>query len=152
MTELQSGLISLPEEKLLPIIRETLGCGGKFVLTVTGNSMAPTLHHLKDKVELVSPLVRPAARGEIVLFQRLTGECILHRVMERKDHRLRINGDAQTWTEVIHAGQVLGVVSRFQRNGRWYDCDRIAYRAYVALWRMLRPFRPMLFRLKGLFG
>lgn len=146
----QDGLICMPGETLLPIIRETLSCGGKFVLTVTGSSMAPTLHHKKDRVELVSPEVRRPKKGEIVLFQRLTGECVLHRVLEEKDGLLHINGDAQRWTEWIHHQQIVGVVSRICRNGCWRSCDERSYRGYVALWRMTKPLRPTLIRLRNL--
>lgn len=140
------GLISLPTEKLLPILTEAINCGGRFVLTVTGNSMTPTLHHLKDRVELVSVTQRPIAKGEIVLFRRSTGECILHRVVAIEGQLLLVNGDAQTWVEWVSSARVLGVVSRIQRGGKWIRCDGKRYRAYVALWRLIIPLRPYVFK------
>lgn len=140
------GLISLPAEKLLPILTEAINCGGRFVLTVTGNSMTPTLHHLKDRVELISVDQRPIAKGEIILFRRITGECILHRVLREENKLLLVNGDAQTWVEWVSPKQVLAVVSRIQRNGKWVNCDGKRYRAYVALWRRINPLRPYVFK------
>ena len=140
------GLVSLPAEKLLPILTEAVNCGGRFVITVTGNSMTPTLHHLKDRVELVSVDQRPVRKGEIILFQRATGECILHRVLREENQLYRVNGDAQTWVEWVSPKRVLAVVSRVQRGGKWISCDGKRYRAYVWLWSRIIPFRPYVFK------
>lgn len=141
------GITALPAEKLLPIIKETLNCGGRFVLTVTGNSMTPTLHHLKDKVELVSVQERPIKKGEIILFQRRSGDCILHRVLRVEEKFLVVNGDAQNWVESVSPGRILGVVSRIKRGDRWVGCDGRRYKAYVTLWRLSMPLRPMIFKI-----
>ena len=145
------GLISLPAEKLLPILTAAVNCGGRFVLTVTGNSMTPTLHHLKDRVELVSVDQRPVRKGEIILFRRATGECILHRVLREENQLYRVNGDAQTWVEWVSPKRVLAVVSRVQRNGKWISCDGKRYRVYVWLWSRIIPLRPCVFKVIRLF-
>ena len=118
---------------------------------MTGNSMAPTLHHLADKVELVSPEVRAVKRGEIILFQRGTGECILRRVLRMDENKIVVNGDAQTWTETVLPCQVVGVVSRILRKDTWHSCNSLYYRTLVAIWRVLRPLRPTFFCVWGWF-
>lgn len=136
----------LPEHQLLELIRTSLAVSGRFVLTVTGNSMAPTLHHLRDQVELLPPEVRPPKPGEIVLFHRSCGGCILHRILRRKKGLFLINGDAQGWTEQIRPDQVIAVVGRFCRSGKWISCDAPRYRVYQTLWQMLYPWRAFISR------
>ena len=151
-SEKPDSLRTLPPETLVPILQETLEQGSSFVLVVTGSSMLPTLCSRVDKVELVSPRVRPVRKGEIVFFRRSTGEYILHRVLRKEQDSLCINGDAQVWTENILSQQVIGVVNRFTRKGRWISCNSWGYRVYVAAWRLVKPLRPAIFRLRGLFG
>lgn len=140
----------LPEQQLLALIETSLELSGRFVLTVTGSSMAPTLHHLRDRVELLPPSVRPPKPGEIVLFRRARGGCILHRILRRENSGFRVNGDAQSWTEQIHPEQVIAVVSRICRNGKWIDCDAPLYQLWQSLWRLLLPCRSLLFRFRRL--
>lgn len=137
----------LPEQQLLELIHASLELSGRFILTVTGCSMAPTLHHLHDRVELLPPGVRPPKPGEIVLFRRAGGGCILHRILRREKDGFRVNGDAQNWTEWIRTEQVIAVVGRICRNGRWICCDAPWYRCYQALWRGLLPCRGVLGRI-----
>lgn len=47
-------LMTANDDLVLTLIEETLNLHSPFVLLVTGYSMSPILHHLKDKVELVS--------------------------------------------------------------------------------------------------
>lgn len=131
-------------EELLEMMRQAFLAGDGFTLTVTGYSMSPTLKHLRDQVYLVSPSRRKIQRGEIVFFRRKDGACILHRILQEKDGRLVINGDAQLWTEEIERDQVLAVAEGINRNGKYISCSSPVYRAYVVLWRMLKPARGFL--------
>ena len=53
--------------------------GGVMEMPVFGSSMAPFLIHGRDAVRLVK-CTHPPKRGEIVLFRRLDGHYVLHRV------------------------------------------------------------------------
>lgn len=144
-------LVALPKEELVPLVKETLCDGFPFILTVTGHSMCPTLNHSGDKVELVNKHIRPVKKGEIVFFERENGDCILHRVIKRNGDELTINGDAQLWTEKVDVSQVLGVVSRLNRNGKWISCDSVFYRIYSNVWIVLKPVRRVIIKIKRLF-
>lgn len=144
-------LLALPKENLVSLIKETLNSGSPFILTVTGCSMRPTLKSQGDKVELVSTDIRPVKKGEIVFFQRENGDCILHRVIKKKGDLLTINGDAQAWTETVDISRVIGVVSRFNRNGKWIDCDNPIYCIYSKFWIISKPLRRVIIRIKSLF-
>lgn len=127
-------------------ITEALAQGGSFLLTVTGNSMRPTLVPGRDQVCLCAPV--NLKKGDIIFFRRPTGEYILHRIIRLCPEEITVNGDSQTWTERVLPGQVIGVVSRVLRNGKWVDTQSAAARAYSLLWPKTRSLRPGLIRLK----
>lgn len=128
------------ENAVLPAIR----AGGSFVLTVTGYSMSPTLHP-GDPVLLSS--AENIRAGDILLFQRLSGEFILHRCLRVRGDRLTMNGDAQGWTEEISKAQVRAKAVKRCRSGKWGNFNPL----WAALWRYARPFRPAILRLKNPF-
>lgn len=128
---------------------EALAQGGSFVLTVTGSSMRPTLVPGRDQVCLTAP--GKIRVGDIVFFRRSTGEYILHRVLRQKGDRYTVNGDSQAWTEEVPADAVIGVVSRIRRDGKWLDTGALFAKTYSALWRLTRPVRPALIRIKSNF-
>lgn len=123
-------VIALSSAELIPIIKETLFGSLPFVLSVTGNSMRPTLRNSGDKVELLSQKHRGVKKGELVFFERENGGCILHRVLKINGDTLLVNGDAQPWTETVKMSQVIGVVNRLCRKGKWISCDSFLYRVY----------------------
>ena len=126
----KESVIALSSAELIPIIKETLFSSLPFVLSVTGNSMRPTLRNSGDKVELLSKKQRAVKKGEIVFFERENGGCILHRVLKINGDTLLVNGDAQPWTETVKMSQVIGVVNRLCRKGKWISCDSFLYRVY----------------------
>lgn len=137
--------------QLAPMIQQVVESGGAFPLVVTGHSMTPTMKPQRDKVFLVSPKTRQPKKKEIVLFRREDGTYVLHRIIGGdKAGRLRINGDAQNWTEWITPEQIIAVVEAVERNGKKFSCDSAKYRCYVWFWGFSRPFRPFLFRVNRL--
>ncbi len=139
-------------EELLPHLFAYQQEGIPFPLTVTGLSMVPFLHHLQDRVLLVSPEQRKPRRGEILLCRRPDGSLVLHRCLKKyKDGSFLLNGDNQQWRERQSAGTLLAVVDRFYRRGKPVDCDRLGYRLLASVWMCCRPIRPLLFRAVALF-
>lgn len=134
-------------EELLPHLFAHQQEGIPFTLTVTGLSMVPFLHHLQDRVLLVSPEQRKPRRGEILLCRRPDGSLVLHRCLKKyKDGSFLLNGDSQQWCERQSADTLLAVVDRFYRRGKPVDCDQLGYRLLASGWMCCRPIRPLLFR------
>ncbi len=136
----------LTSKELMPGLLQALEEGGQFLLTVTGDSMRPTLRPERDAVALAAP--KAYRRGDIVLFRRDSGEYILHRIVGVRGDRLTMNGDAQTWTEEIAGKQVIAVVRQICRDGRRYNCQGVFGRLYGRGAAALRPARRWLFRLR----
>ncbi len=140
-----------PGAQAVPRIRQILSAGGSCFLTVTGNSMAPFLHHERDAVVLAAPEERHFARGQILFFERRGGGYILHRVRRvLRDGSLVMNGDAQAWVERIRRDQVVAAVVAVRRkDGSLVDCGSLRWRLRSAMWYPTRPLRPLLFRLRA---
>lgn len=143
---MESMHITVDAGKMGQVISQILSEGGSFVLTVTGNSMRPTLVPQRDQVCLTAP--GKLRKGDIIFFRRHSGEYVLHRVLRIDSKGLTVNGDSQTWTETVQPPQVIGVVSRICRGGKWQDTDSLPARLHGLLWPATRTVRPGLIRLK----
>ncbi|MBE6923733.1 MAG: hypothetical protein E7466_00635 [Ruminococcaceae bacterium] len=118
-------------------------------IPVAGGSMTPFLVH-GDTVYLSAP-DSPLKRGDVVLYQRLGGRYILHRIKKvRKDGSLIIVGDAQRELELLPSqtlvrARVIGAMHKGKpcRPGsfRWWF--------YRRPWLWLLPLRHRLMWLKG---
>lgn len=120
----------LPSEVLLEEYRELLESREieALPLVISGNSMSPFLVHGRDVVWL-SKLERPAKKGDVLLYQRDSGEYVLHRVLKADESGYTMLGDAQTEPEPgIRPDQIIAVVSFAKRKGKkqapgsfWWD-------------------------------
>ena len=139
------------KEKLSELISETIKYeNGVFYLTVTGTSMTPTLYSDSSFVALVSVERKPVRKYDIVLFKRDNGDIVLHRVIKiLSDGQLLINGDSQVWTETVKAENIIAVVKSYNKNNRTVKCSGIRFFCKSAVWCLLRPFRPKIFRLSA---
>jgi len=125
---------------ILPVIKEVLNSGKGFVLTVTGQSMRPTLRNLKDKVEL-SSVTSLLSKGDLLFFERENGAVVLHRVVKVCDNGYVVSGDSQSYTENVSKDRAIAVVTRVCRNGRWIDCSSLSYRITDYFIRITKPLR-----------
>lgn len=82
----------LPTEEYFARVRQSLSEKGQAYVRVTGMSMWPLLHHLRDGVILIPP--HEIRRGDIVLFARESGRYALHRVIEKKGEIFTMAGDS----------------------------------------------------------
>lgn len=129
------------------LIEETVGSGGTMPIVVTGNSMRPFLKDGEHTVWLERCTDSDFKRGRILLFRRINGKIVLHRVRKvRPDGVLVMNGDAQNWCENIEKNQVLAVVTHIEANGKKIPCKSLFYRMRTEIWQLLMPVRPFIFR------
>ena len=137
---------------LHPLITEQLEKGGEIILTITGNSMAPMLHHRKDKVLIIKPTNKKLKKHDIPLFKRPDGKFILHRIIEVHNFSYTLMGDNQAFKEYhVDHSQIIGVVKGFWRNDKYISCDNLLYVTYCKLWYLMYPFRWIYIKGKSLF-
>lgn len=126
----------------LSAVIESLPEGTEFPLVVTGHSMEPFFINRQTIVYLLKDSTYEPRVGDVVFFCRLDGAFVLHRVRTiRPDGKLVINGDAQTWTEVIAPEQIVAHVTHYRRRekGRDRRMDSAGCRFWKTIWRPLKP-------------
>ena len=107
----------IPTETYFELIRQSLSDNGQAYVRVTGSSMMPLLHHLRDGVILVPP--KRIKLGDIVLFDRKNGRYALHRVIFKGKNGFVMAGDHQWHLERnLPYSQILGVADAIERNGK----------------------------------
>ena len=142
---------TLGTDEIVNIMKGIIEAGGECKLTVTGNSMFPTLKHKSDSVILMSPSKRKVKKGEIVFIQRDSKEYILHRVYKTYDDYFIMNGDNQEWCEKVRFDQVIAVVKKIVRKDKEISCDNTIYKSYVFVWRSLRAYRKKIYKTYSFF-
>lgn len=137
-------LTFLPPDDLFAAVCQMLRDGYDAEFTVTGNSMWPFLAHGRDCVTLRGVGTAPLKKGDIVLVCTEQGY-LLHRITRQKNGMVQTTGDRNCRRDgFVPAGNVLGRVVRFTRNGRQISCGNVFYRLCSRLWQGLFPIRPFL--------
>lgn len=102
------------------------------LLQTKGISMEPLLHNCKSTVVIKSVPER-LKKYDVVLFRRITGEYVLHRVRKVRDKDYLICGDNGLYKESVKREQIIGIMTGFypDESERYISCvDRI-YRRYL---------------------
>ena len=136
--------LELPNDQLLPLVREYVAKGEKVVISVKGYSMRPFLEHLRDRVQL-APWTSLAV-GDAVLAEIAPGHFVLHRIIAIDGDRLTLMGDGNIrGTESCTTADVCGVVTEYLRpNGHVLQASDPALKRNIQLWRRLLPIRRLL--------
>lgn len=118
-------------------------------IPVAGGSMVPFLHH-GDTVCL-NLLDSPPKRGDVVLYRRLNGRYILHRICRvRRDGSFIMVGDAQQDLEVLPSReQICARVTCARHQGKLCRPGQLRWWFYRHVWLWLRPVRHRLMGLRG---
>lgn len=142
--------VTIPMEELAKILRLQLE-NGRAELTVTGSSMYPMLHHRRDTVTLEKP-DRPLKKGDVILYQRPSGQYVLHRIVGLREAGFWCCGDNQWEKEAVEESQVLALVCRFRRLGKEHSTEDPGYQRSVRLWIAMMPIRKPVIAARRLAG
>lgn len=122
-------------DDLMPLITAKLGTEGIVRILSMGNSMYPLFSHKRDQVFLEQIDISNLKKYDMILYQRDSGQYVLHRIVGIGEKGFILRGDAQTVNEYpIREDQVIAKVSGFVRKGREHSCDEALYRLYVLVW------------------
>lgn len=119
---------------------------GYFVYTNMGFSMLPLLRQKKDIIEIRKKEPGRCNQYDVVLYKR--GEkFILHRIVKVLPDGYLISGDnCRVIERDIKDKDILGVMTRVNRNGKDITPDNKLYKLYVLLW--CKPYHLRIFYLK----
>lgn len=123
---------------------------GKTVISQTyGDSMEPLLYN-ESTLVVVKPVTDTLKNGELPLYQRPTGQFVMHRIIKQDSDNYYTRGDNRTGLEKVPREWVLGYVTEITRKGRNIRTIDKSYRFYVVFLRVTYPIRFCLMKAKRL--
>lgn len=118
---------------------DILARNGVLVYKTRGVSMEPMLRQDRDLVVIRVPDSQ-LEKYDVALYRR-GKDYVLHRVIGLEDGGYIIRGDNTYSLERVPEGDVIGVLTAFQRKGKEYQVSNKGYRCYARVWNGLYPVR-----------
>ena len=144
--------IEVDTREYVTALKEMVEQGMEVSMTIFGTSMEPFLIDKRDKIYF-RKTEDPIKKGDMVFYQRKTGEYVMHRVLKVRKHQYYLAGDHQTFLEgPIEAQQIFAKVISVERAGVWLtEKDRL-WKFYAGWWRRLFWVRKVGNKLKRVIG
>ena len=136
--------IEIPNEILIPKVKEVIDRGATATLRVKGHSMRIFLSNGRDLVTLVAPERENLRVGDVVLAEIQPKVYVLHRIIQRTQDQLTLMGEGNVGTtEACTINDVIGIVTLFYRKGRTKpdSVNGWKWKTYSRIWLTLTPFR-----------
>lgn len=131
------------------MLRSLVEEGKDVSLLISGSSMSPFLGHHRDTILFGQPN-RELRKGDMVFYQRLNGQFVMHRIYKVKPEGYYIVGDAQTEIEgPIKREQIFALVKRAQRKGKWIGPENFWWKFFEKVWINIVPLRPYIRKMYG---
>lgn len=119
----------------IPILKETLSNDKDFIMPVNGTSMLPFINK-NNKVILTSS--QEFKKNDIILYQRLNGQYVLHRIYKVKKNHFVLLGDNQIIKEEpIYKDQIIGKVKAIIKKNKTVYLKGFHYNMYLFFWNNL---------------
>lgn len=114
-----------------------------------GLSMLPFIMGDRDEV-ILSKITRELKRGDIVLYKRISGQYVLHRLHHKNSDGLFFMGDSQNFIEgPILKEDCLALVETYYKKGRLKNNSTWDMKIKYTVWFWLRPVRWKLIKLNA---
>ena len=112
---------------------DELNRSGMYLSVPKGISMKPMIKN-KEGICEIHKLKNPPKKYDLVVYLRPDYQGVIHRVIDKNKDYYIIMGDNCWQKEYVKREQIIGIVTRFYRNGKWYDVDNKLYLLYVHIW------------------
>lgn len=134
------------------VLRELAEEGRVVSMLVVGSSMSPFLCHKRDYIYFTKP-DRELRRGDMVFYQRDTGQYVMHRIYKRKKDDYYMVGDAQTQIEgPLRGDQIFARIIKVKRKGRIIEPGNFWWEFFEHVWIRIIPMRKVIEKLYSLLG
>lgn len=125
----------------ISMLRELTEEGKEVSMTISGNSMSPFLIHARDVICFKKP-DRELRRGDMVFYQRKTGQYVMHRIWKVGPDGYYIVGDAQQEIEgPVLREQIFAIITKVRRKGKWIEPGNPWWEFFEHLWIRMLPVR-----------
>ena len=129
--------IIIPDNELLPQVKQLVSEGHTVTIRVKGNSMRPLLEHERDKA-IISPF-DILNKGDIVLAEIFPGKFVLHRIIRICDNCITLMGDGNIkCVEECTIDNVIGLAASVVRNGKVWQSTDLRWRLIRYIWPQLK--------------
>lgn len=123
------------------VLRELTEQGKEVSLLISGNSMSPFLIHQRDYIYFKKP-DRKLKKGDMVFYQRDSGQYVMHRIWKVKPEGYYIVGDAQIEIEgPVREDQIFARITKVQRKGKWIEPGDFWWEFFEHVWIRMVPVR-----------
>lgn len=131
------------------VLRDLIEEGKEVSLLISGSSMEPFLKHQRDYICFRSP-DRELVAGDMVFYQRVNGQYIMHRIYRVAPEGYYLVGDHQVEIEgPLERSQIFALVTKVKRKARWLTPDSLTWKFFARLWPKTIPLRRFLIRVRG---
>lgn len=132
-------------------LKEELMRSGNVIFTNKGVSMRPLLREGRDLMIIEKRRSDTRlAPGMAVLFERPTGDLVLHRIYRNDGGGYLILGDNCINPEYVEDHMIIGILTGVVRDGKKrIDVTDKSYQRYVKLWTATYPVRKLFLKVKN---
>lgn len=132
------------------VLRELVEEGREVSLLVSGSSMSPFLAHQRDYIYFKKP-DRELKKGDMVFYQRRSGQFVMHRIWKVKADKYYMVGDAQREIEgPLDRDQIFALITKVQRKGKWIQPGDFWWEFFEKVWINIVPVRRVFVKAYGL--
>lgn len=132
------------------VLRELVEQGREVSLIISGSSMSPFLIHERDVICFKKP-DRELRRGDMVFYQRDSGQFVMHRILRVKPEGFYIIGDAQTEIEgPVRREQIFALITKVKRKEKWLEPGDFWWEFFAKVWLRMIPVRRAVMSLYGI--
>ena len=128
-------------------IEEELLKNGSFAICAKGESMRPMLRGGKDMV-IIAKRPLEIRKYDVILFKDKRQRYVLHRVVKVKDGFYLTRGDNTYFEEHVDEECVLGILTRYNKDGKSYDVNSFSSKLYARQRVFFYPVRKLLLKIR----
>lgn len=133
-------------------IEQLLKNGSAVKLKPQGYSMYPLFLPGRDEAVIEHCVPSELHRSDVILYRRVQGILVLHRICRITRDGFYLVGDNQTEVEgPLSPEQIHGKLTGVVRNGKSFSVSHPIYRMLSSIWLFLRPVRPFFWSVTAFF-
>lgn len=134
------------------VLREIAEEGKVVSMVIAGSSMSPFLCHERDSIYFTRP-DRELRRGDMVFYQRDSGQYVMHRIYKVRPEGYYMVGDGQTEIEgPLRRDQIFARIIQVKRKGKVLKPGSFWWEFFEHVWIRMIPVRFFLVRLYSILS
>ena len=131
-------------KEYVSMLRELTESGKEVSMLIAGSRMSPFLIHERDSICFKKP-DRKLRRGDMVFYQRTSGQYVMHRIYKVSAEGYYIVGDAQQDIEgPVKREQIFALITKVRRKGKWIAPGDFWWEFFEHVWIRMVPVRRLI--------